>query len=32
MLCVPNEMKTALSANAWTWGMKPTEYKPAFRT
>lgn len=27
-LKVPNEMETALEANAWTWNMKPEEYKP----
>ncbi len=31
-LPVPPEMKTALEANAWTWGLTPEEYKPEIRT
>lgn len=29
---VPPEMKTALEANAWTYGLEPWEYKPEIRT
>ena len=29
---VPPEMETARQANAWTWGLKPSEYKPEVRT
>lgn len=29
---VPPEMRTALEANAWTYGLKPTEYVPEVRT
>jgi len=29
---VPPEMKTALEANAWTYGLDPWEYKPEVRT
>lgn len=29
---VPPEMRTALEANAWTYGLKPTEYLPEVRT
>lgn len=29
---VPPEMRTALEANAWTYGLKPTEYAPEVRT
>jgi hypothetical protein len=32
VLPVPREMKTALEANAWTYGLKPAEYKPEVRT
>jgi hypothetical protein len=28
----PPEMKTALQANAWTWGLKDYEYQPEIRT
>lgn len=31
-LPVPPDMKTALQANAWTYGLKAEEYKPEFRT
>jgi broad specificity polyphosphatase/5'/3'-nucleotidase SurE len=31
-LPVPRGVKTALQANAWTWGMAPKEYKPEIRT
>jgi len=31
-LPVPPEMRTALQANAWTWGLTPHEYKPEIRT
>ena len=31
-LPVPPEMKTALQANAWTYGLEPWEYKPELRT
>jgi hypothetical protein len=32
-LPVPNDMKTALEAQAWTWGMTPSEFiKPEIRT
>ncbi len=31
-LCVPNEMATALQANAWTYDMKPEEFAPEIRT
>ena len=31
-LPVPPEMKTALEANAWTWGLEPHQYKPEVRT
>ena len=31
-LRVPPTMKTALEANAWTWGLSPEEYKPEVRT
>ena len=31
-LPVPPEMKTALEANAWTWGLEPGEYAPEVRT
>jgi len=30
-LPVPPEMKTALQANAWTWGLSPQQYKPEVR-
>jgi hypothetical protein len=29
---VPPEMKTALEANAWTYGLSPNDYKPEIRT
>ena len=29
---VPPDMKTALAANAWTYGLQPYEYKPEVRT
>ena len=29
---VPREMKTAIEANSWTWGLSPNEYKPEVRT
>ena len=32
VLSVPPEMKTALEANAWTWGLEPEEYNPEVRT
>ena len=32
VLPVPREMKTALEANAWTWNLKPNEYRPEVRT
>ncbi|MDA8708262.1 hypothetical protein N9M10_02710 [Hellea sp.] len=32
VLPVPPEMRTALEANAWTWGLEPCEYKPEVRT
>jgi len=31
-LPVPPKMKTALQANAWTWGLSPKQYKPEVRT
>ena len=31
-LPVPPKMKTALQANAWTWGLSPQQYKPEVRT
>jgi len=31
-LPVPPHMKTAQQANAWTWGLKPKQYKPEVRT
>ena len=31
-LPVPPKMKTALEANAWTWGLSPHQYKPEVRT
>jgi len=31
-LPVPPKMKTALQANAWTWGLSPRQYKPEVRT
>ena len=31
-LPVPPDMKTALEANAWTWGLEPNEYRPEIRT
>ena len=31
-LCVPNEMKTALQANAWTYGLEPSDFAPEIRT
>lgn len=31
-LPVPPDMKTALEANAWTYGLKPIEYAPEIRT
>ena len=31
-LPVPPIMKTALQANAWTWGLSPQQYKPEVRT
>ena len=31
-LPVPQDMKTALEANAWTWGLEPNEYRPEIRT
>ena len=32
VLPVPAEMETARQANAWTYGLKPDEYKPEIRT
>jgi len=32
VLPVPPEMTTALEANAWTWGLESSEYKPEVRT
>lgn len=32
VLSVPREMKTALQANAWTYDLKPTQYKLEVRT
>jgi len=32
VLPVPRHLKTALAANAWTWGLKKREYKPEVRT
>lgn len=32
VLPVPPHMKTALEANAWTWGLEPNEYRPEIRT
>ena len=29
---VPREMKTAIEANSWTWGLSSEEYKPEVRT
>ncbi len=29
---VPPEMKTALEANAWTWGLEAYQYQPEVRT
>lgn len=29
---VPNNMKTALEANAWTWGLEANVYKPEIQT
>ena len=29
---VPPNMRTALEANAWTWGLEPKEYTPEVRT
>lgn len=31
-LPVPREMRTALQANAWTYGLKPSEFAPEVRT
>ena len=31
-LAVPPNMRTALEANAWTWGVEPQEYHPEVRT
>ena len=31
-LAVPPDMKTALQANAWSWGLDKEEYKPEVRT
>lgn len=31
-LVVPNTMKTAREANAWTWGLKEEDYEPEVRT
>jgi hypothetical protein len=31
-LPVPPDMKTALEANAWSYGLKPAEYVPEVRT
>lgn len=31
-LMVPDTCSTALEANAWTYGLSPTEYKPEIRT
>jgi hypothetical protein len=31
-LMVPDECRTALEANAWTYGLRPEEYKPEIRT
>jgi hypothetical protein len=32
ILPVPRDMKTAIQANAWTWGLEPHQYKPEIRT
>jgi len=32
ILPVPPEMETAQEANAWTWGLEPSEYQPEVRT
>ena len=32
VLPVPPNMKTAHEANAWTWGLEPSEYQPEVRT
>jgi hypothetical protein len=32
VLPVPRHVKTALQANAWTWGLEDYEYKPEVRT
>ena len=29
---VPREMKTAIEANSWTWGLSSNEYRPEVRT
>ena len=31
-LPVPPDMKTARQANAWTWGLRPDQYRPEVRT
>jgi hypothetical protein len=31
-LAVPNTCRTALEANAWTYGLSPEDYKPEIRT
>jgi hypothetical protein len=31
-LPVPRDMKTALQANAWTYGLDPSEFAPEVRT
>lgn len=31
-ICVPSHVKTALEANAWTYGIDPKEFKPEVRT
>jgi hypothetical protein len=31
-LPVPPDMKTALEANAWTWGLEASDYVPEVRT
>jgi len=32
VLPVPPNMRTAREANAWTWGLEPSEYQPEVRT
>ena len=32
VLPVPPQVRTALEANAWTWNLKPAEYRPEVRT